>query len=162
MVGLWTEPPKGLPERYHRLVRMAFERGVLSRIRAAEYLGQSPGDIWELEWGEVGEEAPGCCSLTPTRSSRRGRACSGNMAQPRMRNSVLPGHSCAPPESQPCLRSQDDSAPQSRLDPIFLRVHIMGWEVEYTDEFFDWFDDLAEAAQDGVCRDGRAAGGTRT
>ena len=26
----------------------------------------------------------------------------------------------------------------------------MGWEVEYTDEFFGWFDILTEAEQDSV------------
>jgi hypothetical protein len=57
MVRLWTQPPKGLPERYRRLVRMAYGKGVLSRIRAAEYLEQSPADPCELEWGEVGDEA---------------------------------------------------------------------------------------------------------
>ena len=57
MVGLWTQPPKVLAERYRRLVRMAYGKGVLSRIRAAEYLEQSPADPCELEWGEVGDEA---------------------------------------------------------------------------------------------------------
>jgi Zn-dependent peptidase ImmA (M78 family)/DNA-binding XRE family transcriptional regulator len=57
MRGLWTEPDAGLPERYRRLARLAFDKGVLSRTRAATYLEQSPADLYELEWGEVGEEA---------------------------------------------------------------------------------------------------------
>jgi XRE family transcriptional regulator, fatty acid utilization regulator len=55
MVGLWAAAPKGLPERYRRLVRMAFERGLLSRIRAAEYLERSPATLRGRGWAERGE-----------------------------------------------------------------------------------------------------------
>jgi len=62
MAGLWTEPAAGLPERYRWLVRLAFEKGVLSRTRAAEYLEQDAAASHDLDWNDVGEEAAATAS----------------------------------------------------------------------------------------------------
>ena len=48
----WTEPPPDLPDRFVRLVALAYRAGNLSRSAAARYLEKNPGDLYYLDWDD--------------------------------------------------------------------------------------------------------------
>ena len=48
----WTEPPPDLPDRFVRLVALAYRMGDLSRSVAAKYLERNPGELCYLDWDE--------------------------------------------------------------------------------------------------------------
>ena len=52
MAGRWFKPPPDLPERFVRLVVLAYTAGHLSRSVAAEYLEKDAGELWYLDWDE--------------------------------------------------------------------------------------------------------------
>jgi XRE family transcriptional regulator, fatty acid utilization regulator len=48
----WDEAPPDLPERFVRLVTLAYQAGDLSRSSAAKYLEKDPGDLYYLDWDD--------------------------------------------------------------------------------------------------------------
>ena len=52
MAAHWTENPTDLPERFMRLVTLAYQAGDLSRSSAAKYLETDPGDLYYLDWDD--------------------------------------------------------------------------------------------------------------
>ena len=59
MAEHWSEPPKDLPERFVRLVALAYQAGEMSRSVAAEYLEKNPGELYYLDWDEEENGWPG-------------------------------------------------------------------------------------------------------
>jgi Zn-dependent peptidase ImmA (M78 family)/transcriptional regulator with XRE-family HTH domain len=52
MPAHWDETPPDLPERFIRLVALAYQSGDLSRSSAAKYLEKDPGDLYYLDWDD--------------------------------------------------------------------------------------------------------------
>lgn len=52
MAAHWSENPTDLPERFTRLVALAYQAGDLSRSSAAKYLEKDPGDLYYLDWDD--------------------------------------------------------------------------------------------------------------
>ena len=48
----WTRPPPDLPDRFVRLVALAYRTGDLSRSVAAKYLETNPGELCYLDWDD--------------------------------------------------------------------------------------------------------------
>ena len=48
----WTVPPPDLPDRFVRLVVLAYRTGDISRSVAARYLETNPGELYYLDWDE--------------------------------------------------------------------------------------------------------------
>ena len=48
----WSEPPPDLPDRFVRLVALAYRTGEISRSVAARYLETNPGELYYLDWDE--------------------------------------------------------------------------------------------------------------
>jgi Zn-dependent peptidase ImmA (M78 family) len=48
----WSDPPIELPDRFVRLVGLAYQAGALSRSVAAKYLETNPGELYYLDWDE--------------------------------------------------------------------------------------------------------------
>ena len=48
----WSEPPPDLPDRFVRLVALAYRTGDISRSVAARYLETDPGELYYLDWDE--------------------------------------------------------------------------------------------------------------
>jgi len=57
--GHWQAPPPPLPDRFVRLVALAYQAGDLSRSTAAKYLETSPAELYYLDMDEAnGSPAP--------------------------------------------------------------------------------------------------------
>lgn len=54
----WDEAPPDLPERFIRLVALAYQAGDLSRSSAAKYLEKDPGDLYYLDWDDESGSPP--------------------------------------------------------------------------------------------------------
>ena len=52
MLKHWTSPPPDLPDRFVRLVTLAYRTGDLSRSVAAKYLERNPGEPCYLDWDD--------------------------------------------------------------------------------------------------------------
>jgi Zn-dependent peptidase ImmA (M78 family)/DNA-binding XRE family transcriptional regulator len=52
MVGHWQEAPPPLPDRFVRLVALAYQAGDLSRSAAAKYLEKNPAELYYLDLDE--------------------------------------------------------------------------------------------------------------
>ena len=48
----WTVSPPDLPDRFVRLVALAYRTGDISRSVAARYLETNPGELYHLDWDE--------------------------------------------------------------------------------------------------------------
>jgi len=54
MAAHWSQTPGDLPERFTRLVGLAYQAGEISRSTAARYLEKDPGELFYLDWDKDG------------------------------------------------------------------------------------------------------------